>query len=99
MQAGLDYFSVILTKQFIDYFNTTDIKNDSPFTIDAPLWVLSFMLPISLVLALAKQVLSSKFQLSNYFHFFLYLLLEHLPELAVLVAKERPKKPRLIKPF
>ena len=42
-QAGLDYFSVIITKQFIDYFNKTDVKEDSIFNIEAPLYVLGLM--------------------------------------------------------
>ena len=41
--AGLDYFSVIITKQFIDYFNDSDSKEDSIFAFDFPLWVLGLM--------------------------------------------------------
>jgi ABC-type multidrug transport system fused ATPase/permease subunit len=65
MQAGLDYFSVIITKQFIDYFNTTDTKNDSSFTIDAPLWVLGCMfLGTQIIIAflgLHTQMIQSNF--------------------------------------
>ena len=43
LQAGLDYFSVIITKQFIDFFNTTGPKDDSTFTLDLPLWALGSM--------------------------------------------------------
>ena len=43
IQAGLDYFSVIITKEFIDYFNRTGPKEDSTFTIDAPLPVLGLL--------------------------------------------------------
>ena len=65
LQAGLDYFSVIITKQFIDYFNTEDSKNDSSFTIDAPLWVLGCMFLgtqiITAFLGLHTQMIQSNF--------------------------------------
>ena len=38
IQAGLDYFSVIITKMFIDYFDKTQTKEDS-----WPLWVLGLL--------------------------------------------------------
>ena len=66
LQAGLDYFSVIITKQFIDYFNTDkDQKGDSTFTIDAPLWVLGLMFlgtqMITAFLGLHTQMIQSNF--------------------------------------
>ena len=41
--AGLDYFSVIITKQFIDYFNKSEQKEESIFSIDFPLWILGLI--------------------------------------------------------
>ena len=41
--AGLDYFSVIITKQFIDYFNTSKEKEKSIFDLDFPLWALGLI--------------------------------------------------------
>ena len=43
IQAGLDYFSVIITKQFIDYFNDSQSSDDSAFAIDASLPVLGLL--------------------------------------------------------
>ena len=43
IQAGLDYFSVIITKEFIDYFNKEGKKDDSSFTMDLPLWLLGLL--------------------------------------------------------
>ena len=64
-QAGLDYFSVIITKQFIDYFNTSENKGDSSFNIDAPLWVLGCMFLgtqiITAFLGLHTQMIQSNF--------------------------------------
>ena len=65
LQAGLDYFSVIITKQFIDYFNDSDVKGDSSFSIDAPLWVLGLMFlgtqVITAFLGLHTQMVQSNF--------------------------------------
>ena len=65
LQAGLDYFSVIITKQFIDYFNDSDVKGDSSFAIDAPLWVLGLMFLgtqiITAFLGLHTQMVQSNF--------------------------------------
>ena len=43
IQAGLDYFSVIITKEFIDYFNKEGKIDDSSFTMDLPLWLLGLL--------------------------------------------------------
>ena len=65
IQAGLDYFSVIITKQFIDYFNKTGPKEDSIFNIDAPLYVLGIMFLgtqiITAFLGLHTQMVQSNF--------------------------------------
>ena len=42
IRAGLDYFSVIITKQFIDYFDKSEMKGGS-FSNDYPLWLLGLM--------------------------------------------------------
>ena len=64
-QAGLDYFSVIITKQFIDYFNKDGTKEESTFEINAPLWVLGIMFLgtqiISAFLGLHTQMIQSNF--------------------------------------
>ena len=52
MLAGLDYFSVIITKQFIDYFNKSQQKEDSIFSMDFPLWILGLIF-------LGTQIISS----------------------------------------
>ena len=38
LQAGIDYFSVIITKQFIDYFDKKNLGENSKFVINIPLW-------------------------------------------------------------
>jgi ABC-type multidrug transport system fused ATPase/permease subunit len=43
LQAGLDYFSVIITKEFIDYFDKSGKKGNSSFSLDLPLWVLGLL--------------------------------------------------------
>ena len=43
LQAGLDYFSVIITKEFIDYFDKSGRKGKSSFSLDLPLWVLGLL--------------------------------------------------------
>ena len=42
-QAGLDYFSLIITKQFIDYFNKTGNKEYSTYLVNVPLWGLGLI--------------------------------------------------------
>ena len=65
LQAGLDYFSVIITKQFIDYFNKSGKKDDTSFTLDLPLWVLGSMFLgtqiISAFLNLHTQMIQTNF--------------------------------------
>ena len=39
-QAGLDYFSILITKQFIDYFNKTGNKEYTTYLVNVPLWAL-----------------------------------------------------------
>ena len=43
LQAGLDYFSVIITKEFIDYFDKSGRKGKSSFSLELPLWVLGLL--------------------------------------------------------
>ena len=43
IQAGLDYFSVIITKQFIDYFDKSGKKGDSSIVLNLDLWVLGLL--------------------------------------------------------
>ena len=52
IQAGLDYFSVIITKQFIDFFDKSGKKGDSSIVLNLDLWVLG-------VLFLGTQIISS----------------------------------------
>jgi len=65
IQAGLDYFSVIITKQFIDYFNKSGNKDDSSFKLDLPLEVLGSMFLgiqiISAFLNLHTQMIQTNF--------------------------------------
>ena len=65
LQAGLDYFSVIITKQFIDYFNKSGKKDDTSFTLDLPLWILGSMFLgtqiISAFLNLHTQMIQTNF--------------------------------------
>ena len=56
LQAGLDYFSVIITKQFIDYFDKSEKKGDSTFSMQFPLWALGLMF-------LGTQIISTFFNL------------------------------------
>ena len=63
--AGLDYFSVIITKQFIDYFDKSEKKDESIFSMDFPLWVLGLMFLgtqiISAFLNLHTQMIQNNF--------------------------------------
>ena len=43
LQAGLDYFSVKITKQFIDYFNKNENKEISTYLINVHLWALGLI--------------------------------------------------------
>ena len=65
IQAGLDYFSVIITKQFIDYFNPSSAEEDSTFTIKASLPVLGLLFlgtqVITTFLSLHSQMIQSNF--------------------------------------
>ena len=65
IQAGLYYFSVIITKQFIDYFNKSGNKDDSSFKLDLPLEVLGSMFLgtqiISAFLNLHTQMIQTNF--------------------------------------
>ena len=40
LQAGLDYFSVMIIKQFIDYFNKSENKEFSTFLVNVPISIL-----------------------------------------------------------
>ena len=42
-QAVLDYFSLIITKQFIDYFNKTGNKEYSTYLVNVPIWGLGLI--------------------------------------------------------
>ena len=65
LQAGLDYFSVIITKQFIDYFDKSGKKGDSSIVIDLPLYALGLLFLgtqiISAFLSLHTQMIQTNF--------------------------------------
>ena len=65
IQAGLDYFSVIITKQFIDYFDKSEKKGSSSIDVDFPLWALGLMFLgtqiISAFLNLHTQMIQTNF--------------------------------------
>jgi len=65
IQAGLDYFSVIITKQFIDYFDKSGKKGNSSFSLDFPLWVLGLLFlgihVVTTFLSLHTQMIQTNF--------------------------------------
>ena len=65
IQAGLDYFSVIITKQFIDFFDKSGKKGDSSIVLNLDLWVLGLLFLgtqiISSFLSLHTQMIQTNF--------------------------------------
>ena len=65
IQAGLDYFSVIITKQFIDYFDKSGKKGDSSIVLNLDLWVLGLLFLgtqiFSAFLSLHTQMIQTNF--------------------------------------
>ena len=65
MLAGLDYFSVIIKKQFIDCFDKSEKKENSVFSMDFPLWILGLIFlgtqTISAFLNLPTQMIQKNF--------------------------------------
>ena len=64
IRAALDYFSVIITKQFIDYFDKSEMKRGE-YKNDYPLWFLGLMFLgtqiISTFLSLHTQMIQTNF--------------------------------------
>ena len=63
--AGLDYYSVIITKQFIDYFDKSENKDESIFSMDFSLWILGLIFLgtqiVSAFLNLHTQMIQNNF--------------------------------------